>query len=54
MGTGDIKLRCARCGHVINAKKADLLNDMSQISYWKCTICRQKYKVKIIIEQKKR
>lgn len=53
MGSGDIKLKCA-CGHIMNAKKADTLNDMAHASYWKCIICKRIYIVTIIIEQKKR
>lgn len=50
MGSGDIKLKCTKCGHIMNARVADFLNEMEYISHWKCSVCKRKYKIKIIIE----
>ena len=50
MGSGKIEFKCTKCGHIMNAKKADFLNDMPQTSHWKCSICKRKFKVKITIE----
>lgn len=50
MGTGDIKLKCTKCGHIMNAKRANFLNEMKLTSHWKCSKCKRKYKIRIIIE----
>jgi len=46
---GEVRVRCMICGHKMRSKKEIFLNDMKPISYWKCSKCKAKFRVKISI-----
>ena len=50
MGKGDIKLRCNKCWHLMNANVANTLNQMEGVHHWKCSKCGQKYVVNVMVK----
>ncbi len=53
MGKGDIKLKCTGCGHIMNAARANILNQMRGISYWTCSECGKKFTVRVSVMVRK-